>query len=76
MTKPRSILSIAAATLTASSLAAASPIVPLLPIRVTKPLIDKAGRPGCGNVMRKSDRDGCAHTVAVNTAPPASSSRR
>jgi hypothetical protein len=65
MTKPRTILSIAAATLTASSLAMASPLAPVRPIRlpdvkVLKPIVDAAGRPGCGNTMTKK-KNPCAH---------------
>lgn len=81
MTKPRSILSIAAATLTASSLAAASPLAPVRPIRLPdvqalKPIVDAAGRPGCGNVMGKKPSP-CEHVVrVVNAAPAPSSSKR
>jgi len=80
MTKPRTILSIAAATLTASSLAAASPLAPIRPIRlpdvkVLKPLVDDEGRPGCGNVMTKK-KNPCTHAVAVNATPGKPSSKR
>jgi len=78
MTKPRTILSIAAATLTASSLAMASPLAPIRPIRlpdvkVLKPLLDADGRPGCGNTMTKK-KNPCTHTAQVVNAAPAPSS--